>query len=117
MTSIKTNNTVILLASIIFCTYFSCSNKESKPQESFEAPKERPNGERLYTLNCSACHGENGKAMLAGAKDLSISALELKDRIAIITNGRGAMQPYKNILTTQEIEAVSVYIESFQTKQ
>jgi mono/diheme cytochrome c family protein len=46
---------------------------------------------------------------LNGAKSIPESQLNLEDRIKHITNGKGAMQPYKGVLTVEEIKAVAAY--------
>lgn len=69
---------------------------------------------RLYQLKCSLCHGDDGKRMLAGAPDLSKSRLDLNERIALITYGKGTMPPQKDVLSSNEIKAVANYIATFR---
>ena len=51
---------------------------------------------------------------LNGAKPIPESKMTLEERITHITNGKGAMQPYKGILKPEEIKAVAEY--TFQLK-
>ena len=41
-----------------------------------------------------------------GAKDLTASVLTREQMIAMVTHGKGAMMPYKNVLTAKQIELV-----------
>jgi mono/diheme cytochrome c family protein len=66
-------------------------------------------GASVFRKYCVNCHGANGKLGLSGAKDLSVSALSLEDRVALITNGRGLMAAYRDILSEAEIKAVAEY--------
>lgn len=63
-------------------------------------------GEELFNTNCTLCHGRNGDLGMGGAKDLTASLLTREQMIAMVTNGKGAMMPYKNVLTPKQIEAV-----------
>ena len=46
----------------------------------------------LYAQQCAACHGDNGEGGVGGA--LTESSLAVPERIAVITNGQGAMPAY-----------------------
>jgi len=63
-------------------------------------------GEELFNTNCTLCHGRTGDLGMSGAKDLTISTLTREQMIAMVTNGKGGMMPYKNVLTPKQIEAV-----------
>jgi mono/diheme cytochrome c family protein len=73
-------------------------------------------GQDVYTNLCQNCHGADGKLMLSGAKDLSISMLTKEEQILIITKGKNAMAAYESQLSEQQIEAVVTYIETLKTK-
>ncbi|HRD52198.1 MAG TPA: c-type cytochrome [Flavobacteriales bacterium] len=66
-------------------------------------------GAQLFKMHCELCHGANGKLGFNEAKDLTASALTRAQMIAQVTNGKGKMMPYKNVLTAKEIEAVVDY--------
>lgn len=66
-------------------------------------------GEQIYKIYCVNCHGIQGNMGASGAHDLSASQLPLNDRIAVITNGRNAMTPFKSLLSKQQIKAVAEY--------
>ena len=59
--------------------------------------------------NCQTCHGGNGKLGLNGAKDLTVSALTLEERVGIISNGRKLMASFKELLQENEIKAVAEF--------
>ena len=66
-------------------------------------------GKTTYKTYCVACHGIDGKLNLNGAKDFTQSTLNLAERKNIITNGKGLMTPFKEVLKPEEIEAVAAY--------
>ena len=73
-------------------------------------------GIELYKVNCSPCHGEDGKKGLGGASDLSASILSEDEAKAVITNGRGNMAPYGGALKEEEIKALATYLQSLKGK-
>lgn len=73
---------------------------------------DKPVGRSIFNTNCALCHGRDGKASLNGAKDLTISTLSKPEMKAIVREGKGAMAPYKNVLSAQEIEAVVEHVRS-----
>lgn len=74
------------------------------------------NGKVIYTQVCAACHGQDGKLGVGGAKDLSVSTLTHQQVVAMISQGKGLMQPYEGVLSEQEIEAVATFTEGLRTK-
>jgi len=70
--------------------------------------------EKIYNTHCGLCHGADGRKGLSGAKMLPESQLSLKERIELITNGKGNMMPYERVLSPEEIEAVAEYTLSFK---
>ena len=79
----------------------------SKKQKSSAAPTEVTHsavmsGQEVYTSNCAKCHGDDGKAGVMGAKDLSQSALDINATIEIIKNGKGAMTPFEGMLSEKK---------------
>jgi mono/diheme cytochrome c family protein len=72
-----------------------------------EDPK--PDGKKIYKINCVTCHGLYGDMQGSGAFDLTSSELSLEERILVITNGRNTMMPFNKLLDPEEIEAVAAY--------
>lgn len=71
-------------------------------------------GKLIYKQYCVICHGADGKLAISNATDLSTSVATLEDRIDQITNGKGLMTPYKDILSAEQISAVSEYVEELR---
>ena len=71
-------------------------------------------GKALFEANCIACHGVNGKLMLSGAKDLSLSQKSEAELKNVIRKGKNAMQAYEKVFTDQEIEALGAYVMSLR---
>lgn len=69
-------------------------------------------GKEIFEDKCTLCHGDNGKLGLNGAKDLSLTTLDHKGITDIITKGKNSMAAYKDVLTTEQIDAVASYIET-----
>lgn len=78
-----------------------------------KAPTNRK-GKLIYKQYCVICHGADGKLAISDAKDLSVSTISIEERIDQITNGKGLMTPYKDILSTEQILAVAEYIEELK---
>jgi mono/diheme cytochrome c family protein len=70
------------------------------------------NGKEIFEDKCTLCHGSDGKLAANGAKDLSTTALTHADMVNVITNGKNTMASYKEVLSPEQIEAVSNYIET-----
>lgn len=78
-------------------------------QENTTAQAEHP-GKALYKQYCVLCHGADGKLGLNGAVDLTTSELPREEAIDQVTNGKGLMTPFKEIMTEEEIEQVVDYV-------
>lgn len=78
---------------------------------------DRSSGAQLFNTNCALCHGRDGTLGLNGAKDLTASTLTKAEMIAVVTNGRAAMMPYKSVLTAKEIDAVVDHVRSLAKKK
>jgi mono/diheme cytochrome c family protein len=103
---------IIPCIAIIIIT-FSCGPKENTPvKETSAASKPAVDGAKIYKQNCELCHGPDGKLGANGSKDLTVSELELNERIAMITKGKGLMMAFENLLSLSEIKAVAEYTMS-----
>jgi cytochrome c553 len=74
------------------------------------------NGKVIFTQVCAACHGVDGKLGISGAKDLTLSVLSHEEVIQTISEGKGLMQAYKDLLSEQDIASVALYVESLRIK-
>jgi quinohemoprotein ethanol dehydrogenase len=66
-------------------------------------------GQRLFTLNCAACHGDDGKGGHTGGAPLD-KLRNLDAAIATVTNGRNTMPPFRGAFTPEQIRDVGVYV-------
>jgi mono/diheme cytochrome c family protein len=106
--------TGLLTIAFAFGALFMNCGSASPTNDRMEA--DRSSGQSLFNLNCALCHGRDGKLGLNGAKDLTVSMLTKEEMIATVEQGRGAMMPYRDILTSKEIDAVVTYVRSLQKK-
>lgn len=80
----------------------------------------KPDGKSLYIANCARCHGRDGKARPDYAKkgaidlndpDWQASRSDAEIRATITNGSKGTlMEPFKDKLTTAEIDAVVAYV-------
>lgn len=71
-------------------------------------------GAIIYTNECQRCHGANGDAMIAGAKNLQITMLDNAGIKEMVTNGKNTMPAYGDKLKPEEIDAVVAYAASLK---
>lgn len=67
------------------------------------------NAKLLYTDNCAKCHGDDGKAGIMGATDLSVTKLSLDSISSLTDKGRKNM-PATVGLTIEQRNAIAQYI-------
>lgn len=87
--------------------------KEHKTNEFADVPAEAL-GKTIFDSKCMNCHGSDGKMGLSGAKDLTVSTLTHDEKIAAVANGKNAMMSFKDVLSAEEIEAVTSYVETLK---
>lgn len=90
----------------------SCAN--AAEGDATTPPGGKTSGARLFSTNCTLCHGKDGTMGINGAKDLTLSQLSKDEMIALVSNGKGAMAAYKNVLSKSEIEAVVEHVRSLK---
>ncbi len=100
----------LIFTSIILSVIISGCTPKKKDNDK----KEVVSGFSVFKKHCVNCHGNDGKMGLNGAKPLPDSKMTLEERITHINNGKGAMQPYKGILSPAEIKAVAEYTFSLK---
>jgi mono/diheme cytochrome c family protein len=66
-------------------------------------------GKRLFTTNCAACHGDDGKGGHTGGAPLD-KIRDLDAAIATVTNGRNLMPSFRSAFTPEQIRDVSAYV-------
>ena len=80
----------------------SCSSSEGT---STDEPIE-VSGAQLYQENCVICHGDDGKAGISGATDLSMSSLSEDSIKHYILQGKKSMPPF-SFLFEKDNEALN----------
>jgi len=125
----KLNKPLAIAALLIYVYVFAIAKTKSLSlkKEAFVAPvsvvttdsiqTEAPSikeGEVIYTSLCALCHGPDGKLMLNGAKDLSVSKLSDEEIITMVKNGKGLMTPFKDQLNDKQLESVKLYVKSLR---
>lgn len=71
-------------------------------------------GKALYYAQCVVCHGDDGKANLAGAKDLTISQKSAEEIATLIEKGKNTMPKMEGIYNEAEIKALISYVMSMR---
>ena len=99
-----------ILAWGIAVLVLACGSASGTDEDHMTA--EASPGKAIFNMNCTLCHGRDGKAGLNGAKDLTASTLTTEEMMAVVKNGKGAMAPYKQVLNANEIEAVVAYVRT-----
>ena len=69
-------------------------------------------GKTVYEAKCSNCHGPEGNAGVAGAKDLTVTTMSKDEIKAITRNGKGMMAPVE--LTDEQLDAVADYVQTLK---
>ncbi len=119
----NSNKVLAALSLVLLITAYGLAEMAKRRVEKKEVIVEAPagstidavtQGKAVFKAYCVACHGEDGKLMMAGAKDLSVSQLSDADVKNIILNGKNSMAPYKNVLAESEINNVVEYVRSLR---
>ena len=104
----------------------STSSAQPEPQKKEESTASTSNsndakpassnrkGRLIYKQYCVICHGIDGTLGVSDATDLTQSTTTLEERLEQITNGKGLMTPYKDILSEDQILAVAEYVVEFR---
>ena len=101
------------LAALVFACNDAADDK-SAAAKPLKKTEKKYDGKKIFQKNCVQCHGVYGNSEINGAKNLQVSKLNREERIHIITNGKGVMTPYKDVLKPAQIEAVAEYTESLK---
>ena len=99
----------ILVFALLATLVYACSQSSDKGSSDPSASAPKANGEKVYKLYCVTCHGLYGDMGASGAFNLQSSVLPVEERINVITNGRKAMTPFKELLSEEKIKAVAAY--------
>ena len=103
----------LLAVCLISLAVTSCGG-ESSVSESRAVNPEMIDGKKLFNIHCAACHKYNGTGGISGAKDLTSSSLSDEEMKKIISNGAGDMMPFKDVISSAEIDAVIAHIHTLK---
>ncbi len=123
----KKNKAMVLISTFFFVyIYFLSTTKSVKLKKAnldgivtdtaATNYNELAHGKAIYINNCLRCHGEDGKAGINGASNLTASMCENRGLIGIIKHGRNLMPAYKDQLSEIEINAVATYVKSLRAE-
>ena len=117
----KKSNKALAVISLLMIIMAYGLAEMSKKQKSLSSDESGLNssdtavmGQNVYSSYCTKCHGEDGKKGFMGAYDLSVSTLDKTAVTEIVTNGKESMTPFKDILSTEQIEAVAGYVQTLK---
>lgn len=74
-------------------------------------------GATIFMAECAICHGRDGTLGMGGAKNLARSTLSEQEMIAVVTQGKGAMAGFANILTPEQIQEVVDHVRTLHADQ
>ncbi|MEZ4960362.1 MAG: cytochrome c [Saprospiraceae bacterium] len=105
----------VIIFTFFAAALYACSGGEGKKETASAKPATPAvDGEKIYKTYCVTCHGIAGDMGASGAFNLQTSVLPLEERINVITNGRKAMTPFKDLLSEEKIKAVAEYVEKLR---
>jgi mono/diheme cytochrome c family protein len=106
---------ITILSAFFALAIFACGGTEPNNDKSSKKPAtakkvaKKVDGKKIYKTYCVTCHGLYGDMGASGAKNLTESELSLDERVEMITNGKGLMTPFKDLLSKEKIKAVAEY--------
>jgi mono/diheme cytochrome c family protein len=103
----KQNKALGALAFVMIVGVYGLAEMSKKPVNKAAASVD---GKEIYSANCASCHGDDGKAGILGAYDLSATTLDKNGMVEVVKNGKERMAPYKGVLTDEQIAAVCDYV-------
>ena len=107
----KSNKILAAFSLLLITASYGLGEVGKKHREKgTEITADKVNGQEIYEAKCSVCHGNDGKAGLSGASDLSQTQMGADSIKFIIQNGRRAM--VKVDITDEQAAAVAAYVES-----
>ncbi|WP_292937433.1 cytochrome c oxidase subunit II [Noviherbaspirillum sp.] len=86
--------------------------KADDPNKTWTVAELKERGEKVYAANCVACHQPNGKGVPGSFPALDGSAVVNGPKavqIDRVMNGKGAMPPWKGVLSDTDIAAVVTF--------
>jgi len=107
----KSNKILAALSLLMITASYGLGEVGKKHREKgTEIAADKLDGKEIYEAKCALCHGNDGKAGLSGASDLSVTQLTTDSIKMIVLNGRNTM--VKVDITDEQAAAVAAYVDS-----
>lgn len=108
----KKGNKILAALSLLMITASYGLAEMSRKQKSVVVPEgiAAADGKSLYEANCKLCHGDDGKLGAAGAKDISVTQMDVATIKQTVLQGKGMMNKIE--MTDEQAAAVAAYVES-----
>ena len=124
----KRHATVVMLAVFAGCSLgiWGCASRGPVTVADANYPVGQVDARGLFQENCIVCHGKNGRAhtfhgRLVGAQNLTDSKWQSETTKAQIVNaiktGPSVMPAFEKKLSPSEIDALAVYVRTFNQTQ
>jgi mono/diheme cytochrome c family protein len=124
-------------AAVLFSLALIAQVPTAETSQAVEAPSAaistqqallQDDGKQLYNRECAACHGRQGRGNGRAGRDMSprptdITSLEYLDEnsdediFKVIAEGAGEMDPYRDLFTDEQIQAVIGYVRELGEKR
>jgi mono/diheme cytochrome c family protein len=90
--------------------------------------QQEPDGKAMFEDECASCHGKQGRGNGRAGRDMDPRPTDITDpawfaetpreeMLDIILNGKGEMDPYDDIYTAEEIDAILAYVEKLMERR
>lgn len=122
----KTNYTISLADTVAQEAFTAPASADSLKNPIGSTPDAIGKGEELYNLYCFACHGETGYGDGAAGGAMGVKPANFHDPKFVkqtdgamfwkLTNGKGNMPPFKEILTEEQRWQLIAYLKEFSKK-
>ncbi|MCC6690929.1 MAG: c-type cytochrome [Bacteroidia bacterium] len=111
----KSNKALAFVALVLIIGAYGLAEVRKKKLETpANNPGELTNGQTIYTQLCVRCHGEDGKAELMGASNLSLSQMDDAAISEIIINGKNTMPKFGDQLNKEQLASVVQHIKTLR---
>ena len=111
-----------LVACILACAL--CTGAAACARSAPAAERTAIDGRALFAQACAKCHaadGSGGLPMAAnGPRPVNLTAAEWQrsrsddEIVATLRDGRGAMPPFKDVISAEQIAALAAYVRTLQ---
>ena len=88
-----------------------CSGNNGQADSTNDNADTKIAAKNLFEQKCIACHGNDGTAGIAGAANLQTISITDEQIVQSISNGKGNMPAFKDMLSQDDINAVKDYVK------